>query len=71
MNIQAVLLHVLGDALGSVGVIISALVISYGGTDPRRCYIDPVMSLVIVIIILTGTIPVSCGVHFITYGWCS
>lgn len=57
MNVQAVLLHVLGDALGSIGVIISALVIMFAGDDPRRCYIDPVMSLVIVIIILVGTIP--------------
>ena len=59
MNVQAVMLHVLGDALGSIGVIISALVIMFGGDDYRRCYIDPVMSIVIVIIILTGTIPVS------------
>lgn len=58
MNVQAVLLHVLGDALGSIGVIISALVIMFAGDDPRRVYIDPVMSMVIVIIILVGTIPV-------------
>lgn len=59
MNVQAVLLHVIGDALGSVGVIISALIIMFAGDDPRRVYIDPVMSMVIVIIILVGTIPVS------------
>ena len=63
MNVQAVLLHVLGDALGSVGVIISALVIMFGGDDPRRVYIDPVVSLVIVIIILVGTIPVRYCLH--------
>jgi zinc transporter 1 len=57
MNVQAVLLHVLGDALGSVGVIISALVIMFAGDDVRRLYVDPVMSIVIVIIILSGTVP--------------
>lgn len=57
-NIKGVLLHVLGDALGSVGVIISGLVIQHGESwGDGRFYADPLCSLAIVIIIAVGTIP--------------
>ncbi|XP_077973313.1 uncharacterized protein LOC120338028 isoform X2 [Styela clava] len=56
MNMQAVFLHVLGDALGSVVVIISALIIHFV-EDEWRYYVDPVMSLVTSIIISWTTIP--------------
>ncbi|KAH3886005.1 hypothetical protein DPMN_010006, partial [Dreissena polymorpha] len=56
MNMRAVFLHVLGDALGSVIVIISALVIKFVDQD-WVYYIDPSMSLMLVAIILSTTIP--------------
>jgi zinc transporter 1 len=56
MNIQGVLLHVLGDALGSVGVIISGLVIKYTDWEWRGV-VDPICSLAIVAIIVAGTVP--------------
>lgn len=56
LNMRGVFLHVLGDALGSVAVIISALVI-WLSSWPERYIIDPILSLVIVAIILFGTIP--------------
>ena len=45
----------LGDALGSVGVIISGLVIKYC-TGPLRFVVDPCCSLAIVLIIVRGTV---------------
>lgn len=56
MNIRGVLLHVAGDALGSIAVIVSACVMKYT-THPFRFYCDPVVSLVIVLLILLGTVP--------------
>lgn len=56
MNMEGVFLHVLGDALGNVGVIITALFI--WKTDYSwRFYSDPVVSLVITIIIFSSALP--------------
>lgn len=56
MNVQGVLLHVMGDALGSVAVLLSGAVMQYT-TWPHRDLADPLASLIIVIIICMGTIP--------------
>ena len=56
MNIRGIFLHVMGDALGNIGVIASALFIWL--TDFKwRFYVDPAISLFITIIILTSAIP--------------
>lgn len=56
LNMRGVFLHVMGDALGNIGVIISALVIWL--TDwPWRYYVDPGISLLITVIILCSAIP--------------
>ncbi len=56
LNMRGVFLHVLGDALGNIGVIGSALVIWL--TDYWwRFYADPVISLLITGIILWSAIP--------------
>jgi solute carrier family 30 (zinc transporter), member 1 len=55
-NMRAAFLHVLGDALGSIGVIISGLVIKYG-SSPNRFIVDPLCSLFIVLIIAYSAIP--------------
>ena len=58
LNIMGVFLHVAGDALGSVVVIIATLVIRYGTQSKSiRCASDPIGSLIIVIIILCTAIP--------------
>ena len=58
MGMNAMVLHVLGDALGNVGVIITALVIWL--TDwPGRFYADPAVSLFITLIILKSAIPLT------------
>ncbi|XP_060557116.1 proton-coupled zinc antiporter SLC30A1-like [Ruditapes philippinarum] len=56
LNMRAVFLHVLGDALGSVIVVISALVIWFVDED-WVYYVDPGMSIVMVFIIFSTTIP--------------
>ncbi|OIW25509.1 hypothetical protein CONLIGDRAFT_672542 [Coniochaeta ligniaria NRRL 30616] len=58
MGTSAMILHVIGDALGNVGVIISALIIwltPWAG----RFYADPAVSLFIAVIILKTTIPLT------------
>ena len=56
MNITGVFLHVLADALGSVVVCVTSLVIMLTDWE-YRFYLDPVLSLVIVLIILASTWP--------------
>ena len=50
LNVRGAFLHVLGDALGSVGVIVAALVIRFTGWTP----IDALMSLLISVLILVS-----------------
>lgn len=56
MNIKGVYLHVLGDALGSVIVVCSALAIYYG-SGSWTLYVDPGMSILMVAIILKSSMP--------------
>lgn len=56
MNMQAILLHVLGDALGNVGVIATGLVI-WQTTWSFKYYFDPVISLIITVIIFSSAMP--------------
>ncbi|KAI5951490.1 ZRC1 [Candida jiufengensis] len=56
MNMEGVFLHVMGDALGNIGVIITALII--WKTDfSWKYYADPVTSLIITIIIFNSALP--------------
>ncbi|PGH28697.1 solute carrier family 30 (zinc transporter), member 1 [[Emmonsia] crescens] len=56
LNMRGVFLHVVGDALGNIGVIASALIIWL--TDYSwRYYADPAISLIITVIILASAIP--------------
>lgn len=56
MNMESLILHVLGDALGNVGVIATGLIIWL--TEWRfKYYCDPVISLVITAIIFSTALP--------------
>jgi solute carrier family 30 (zinc transporter), member 1 len=56
LNMRGVFLHVMGDALGNIGVIATALFIWL--TDfSWRFYSDPLVSLIITVIILCSAIP--------------
>lgn len=56
LNMRGVFLHVMGDALGNIGVIASALIIWLTDYSWRH-YADPAISLVITVIILASAIP--------------
>lgn len=56
LNMRGVFLHVMGDALGNIGVIATALII-WLTKFPGRFYFDPAISLVITFIILWSAIP--------------
>jgi solute carrier family 30 (zinc transporter), member 1 len=58
MGMNAMVLHVLGDALGNVGVIVTALII-WLTNWPGRYYADPAVSLFITLIILRSAIPLT------------
>lgn len=53
---RAVVLHVVGDALGNVGVIGTGLII-WLSTWQYKYYCDPVISLIITIIIFANALP--------------
>lgn len=56
LNIRGVYLHILGDALGSIIVMISALIIMFAHGQ-WTLYVDPSMSIIMVVIILKTSIP--------------
>ena len=56
MNIRGMFLHMIGDALGSIGVLISAIIIKWGKFS-WRFYFDPICSLIVCFLILRGAIP--------------
>jgi zinc transporter 1 len=64
MNMRALLLHVLGDALGNVGVISSGLII-WQTTWKYRFYSDPIISLLITVIIFSSALPLVKSASFI------
>jgi len=51
LNIKGAFMHLLGDALLSIGVVISAIIIYYTG----KMWLDPLVGLLIVFVILLGT----------------
>ena len=56
MNLHAIYLHVLGDALASIAVIVTAIIINY--TSWKYRYImDPIVSICITLLIIKFTIP--------------
>lgn len=57
MNMRGAFLHVLSDALGSIIVVISASVIIIFKDWKYRDYMDPALSIVLVILILYSVWP--------------
>ncbi|KAH7081459.1 cation efflux family-domain-containing protein [Paraphoma chrysanthemicola] len=58
LGILGVLIHVLGDAINNIGVIISAVIIWFVKSD-KRFYADPAVSLWIAIMILISAVPLT------------
>ncbi|NXR82755.1 ZNT10 protein, partial [Pycnonotus jocosus] len=61
LNIRGVLLHVMGDALGSVVVVVTATIFYLRPLENApcnwQCYIDPSLTIVMVVIILSSAFP--------------
>ncbi|XP_042681893.1 zinc transporter 10 isoform X1 [Centrocercus urophasianus] len=62
LNIRGVLLHVMGDALGSVVVVIAATIFQVLPLEASapcnwQCYIDPSLTIIMVFIILSSAFP--------------
>lgn len=57
MNMRGAFLHVLSDALGSVIVVISATIIIVFDKWEYRDYMDPLLSIILVILILYSVWP--------------
>ncbi|KAF8898665.1 cation efflux protein [Infundibulicybe gibba] len=64
MNMRALVLHVLGDALGNVGVISTGLIIWLTPWS-FKYYFDPIISLVITVIIFSSALPLVRSASFI------
>ncbi|KAH7931047.1 cation efflux protein [Leucogyrophana mollusca] len=64
MNMRALVLHVLGDALGNVGVIATGLIIWLTSWS-FKYYCDPIISLVITVIIFSSALPLVRSASFI------
>ena len=64
MNMRALVLHVVGDALGNVGVILTGLII-WQSDWQYKYYCDPVISLIITVIIFSNSLPL--GAVFLHY----
>lgn len=60
LGMMGVIIHVIGDAINNVGVIISALVI-WKGTGDARFYIDPAIGVFIAVMIFCTAIPLTKG----------
>lgn len=61
LNMRGVFLHVLGDALGNVGVMLTAIFVRFAPNHPTLApftnYADPLISLIITIIIFSSALP--------------
>lgn len=64
MNMRGVFLHVLGDALGNVGVIAAGLFIMLTSYS-WRFYTDPLISFIITVIIFNSALPLVKSASFI------
>ncbi len=65
LNVQAAILHVLGDLLGSIGAIVAALAIIWTGWTP----IDPLLSLAIALLIVrSGWLLLRRSAHILLEG---
>lgn len=64
LNVYGVLLHVAGDALGSVAVIISGIAIRFSNSD-ERVLADPICSSFIAMIICLSAVPLMKRCTFI------
>lgn len=65
LNMRGAYLHVISDMIGSIGAIIAALMIMYGGWN----WADPVASIIVALLVLrSGYIQTKASVHVLMEG---
>jgi zinc transporter 2 len=57
MNIRAAIIHIIGDIIQSIGVVIAALII-YLVDDPRADIADPICTMIFTVICIFTTVPI-------------
>jgi len=57
MNIRAAIIHIIGDIIQSIGVVIAALII-YFVDDPRADIADPICTMIFTVICIFTTVPI-------------
>jgi cobalt-zinc-cadmium efflux system protein len=68
-NMRGVFLHVLGDFIGSIGVMVTAA-LHLMSLSPIRRYVDPLFSLLIVMILVHGSLKLFLRTAFIVVEKC-
>jgi zinc transporter 2 len=58
MNVRAAMIHILGDIVQSIGVVIAAVIIYADQANPNSAYADPVCTVVFTFLCLFTTIPI-------------
>jgi zinc transporter 2 len=58
MNIRAAMVHILGDIVQSIGVVIAAIIIYADAKNPNVGYADPACTVIFTILCLFTTIPI-------------
>jgi len=56
MNIRAAIIHIIGDIIQSIGVVIAALIIYFVG--PKAEIADPICTLIFTVICIFTTVPI-------------
>ena len=56
MNVRAAYIHVIGDAIQSVGVIAASVIIYFGGQEYTIA--DPICTYVFAVLVMGTTIPI-------------
>ncbi len=58
MNIRAAMIHILGDIVQSIGVVIAAIIIYCAKDNPNAAYADPACTVIFTFLCLLTTIPI-------------
>jgi zinc transporter 2 len=58
MNIRAAMIHMIGDVVQSIGVVIAAIIIYCASDNPNVAYADPACTVVFTFLCLLTTIPI-------------
>lgn len=56
MNVRAAIIHILGDIIQSIGVVIAALIIYFVGPDAEIA--DPICTFIFTLLCVFTTIPI-------------